>query len=198
MAAPLDRSVSRAWPASVAIRPTMTRCSRSGSNIRTTTITGGRRTPRSTRRVRARSSPRNSLKAAQFAADLANALKARVTVLGVNDETQLMPQLWGAGEWAMLGDNMPSVGEVRDAIEKRTHDDVMAPTLAAMGDVAGGCESLLEWGHPAETICRYAVDNAVDLIVIGSRGRSSFSGLILGSVSQQVTTHATCAVTVVP
>jgi len=52
-------------------------------------------------------------------------------------------------------------------------------------------------GDPAEEICRKAVHENYDLIVIGNRGRGLFSELLLGSVSHKVIQHASCPVLVV-
>ncbi len=52
-------------------------------------------------------------------------------------------------------------------------------------------------GHPAEAIVDYANQNRFDMVILGNRGRSRIAEWLLGSVSQQVATHARCTVTIV-
>lgn len=54
------------------------------------------------------------------------------------------------------------------------------------------------WGDPAETIIDVIGREKVDAVVVGRRGRSRLSGLLLGSVSQKVASLAPCTVIVVP
>jgi nucleotide-binding universal stress UspA family protein len=50
-------------------------------------------------------------------------------------------------------------------------------------------------GHPARVLCD-ASEHAAH-VVVGSRGRGAFAGLLLGSTSQEVLHHARCTVVVV-
>ena len=52
-------------------------------------------------------------------------------------------------------------------------------------------------GYPGRTICDLARNGGVDLIVMGRRGHSGLSELILGSVSNYVFHHAPCSVLIV-
>ncbi|NNF04793.1 MAG: universal stress protein, partial [Rhodothermales bacterium] len=55
----------------------------------------------------------------------------------------------------------------------------------------------VERGHAASTISEYAVDCDVDLIVLGSHGRSGLDRLLLGSVAEKTLRMAHCPVVVV-
>ncbi|AIQ62373.1 Stress response protein NhaX [compost metagenome] len=52
-------------------------------------------------------------------------------------------------------------------------------------------------GSPAETILKYAKDNEIDIIVIGSRGLGGIREFVLGSVSHNVVQSARIPVLVV-
>ncbi len=52
-------------------------------------------------------------------------------------------------------------------------------------------------GDPATEITRYAADVGVDVIVIGTHGRTGIDRLVLGSVAEKVMREAPCSVLVV-
>jgi nucleotide-binding universal stress UspA family protein len=54
------------------------------------------------------------------------------------------------------------------------------------------------YGDPGTEILRYAGAHAIDLIVVGTHGRTGFSRVILGSVADRVLRGARCPVLVIP
>lgn len=53
-------------------------------------------------------------------------------------------------------------------------------------------------GDPAEEIVRYAAGHGIDLIVLGTHGRTGLSRALLGSVAERVIRTAPCPVLAVP
>jgi nucleotide-binding universal stress UspA family protein len=58
-------------------------------------------------------------------------------------------------------------------------------------------EALVLSGRPAHVITDFAVKNRVDLIVVGSQGKSGLARLLLGSVAESIIRMADCMVLVV-
>lgn len=53
-------------------------------------------------------------------------------------------------------------------------------------------------GPPAQRITETAQNEAADLIVMGTHGRTGLRHMLIGSVAERVVRHATCPVLVVP
>jgi nucleotide-binding universal stress UspA family protein len=61
------------------------------------------------------------------------------------------------------------------------------------------CETILKvGGQPHEHIVKAAKGREIDLIVVGTHGRSGLKKLFMGSVAQKVIGHTPCSVLVVP
>ena len=139
-----------------------------------------------------------ALKAASFAGDLARSLDARVSLLMVQSDDLVVASAWGASGFpAGPPQGTMSVEEVRNILEKRVREKELPDTVKALGKLNAVPELTTTWGQAAEEISRFATENNVDLIVIGSHGRSGIRKAILGSVSHAVANQAPCPVTIV-
>lgn len=130
---------------------------------------------------------------------------ARVLV-GVDHSPQSVPALrWAAGAAALHGAALMPV-HVRDPLLSGGAGGDLAvlelserTRLRAAAQDAGAGDHVSEpsvlCGQPAAELRQLAT--AGDLLVVGSRGRGGFAGLLLGSTSTQLAQHATVPVVVV-
>ena len=89
-------------------------------------------------------------------------------------------------------------GDVSHTLETRSNRILARARVLAQHLGISAPALRCEWGDPAEVIVDMARRENADAVVVGRRGRSRLSELLLGSVSQKVTTLAPCAVIVVP
>jgi len=55
-------------------------------------------------------------------------------------------------------------------------------------------KTAVRWGSAAEAIVDYAAEQAIDLIVISTHGRTGLSHILLGSVAERIVREAPCPV----
>jgi universal stress protein A len=71
---------------------------------------------------------------------------------------------------------------------------------AALAEIGDGVEAVtaLVFGRPAREILAYASRHGIDLIVMGTHGRTGVTRAVLGSVAEAVVRRAGCPVLTVP
>jgi nucleotide-binding universal stress UspA family protein len=78
---------------------------------------------------------------------------------------------------------------------RKMQDEVVGEVCATVDTAGLEIEQRLLKGRAADTLI--AASDGADMLVVGSRGRGGFRGLLLGSVSQQIAHHARCPVVIV-
>ena len=114
-------------------------------------------------------------------------------------------EAWGAELFAVTGVPIASMtGALAWLPSAVDHEQVLSDMQEGLDVVVD--RALVD--HPGTTVQRRVLDGtgaelltefsaATDLVVVGSRGRGGFAGLLLGSTSQAVLHHARCPVMVV-
>lgn len=139
-----------------------------------------------------------AIKAAAYAGQLAKTLGANVTVLFVQSDDNLLASAWGAGEfYEGVPGGMKSVDEIRSVMEKRVQEKELPDTSRALGEVNAEPQLVTVWGNAAEEIVKFVKENAVDMVIMGSHGRTGIKRAFLGSVSQAVANQVSCPVMLV-
>jgi nucleotide-binding universal stress UspA family protein len=86
------------------------------------------------------------------------------------------------------------VRETLDELDRALRATLRTEGLGPDGDIE--VDPRVVQDSAARALLEAAAD--ADLLVVGTRGHGGFTGLVLGSVSHQVASHARCPVMVVP
>lgn len=89
-----------------------------------------------------------------------------------------------------------TVIQIRTTI-KENAETMMKQKLEQVQKKKLNCEHIIKVGDAGSEIIQYAEKNNVDLIIMGARGLGKFKQLLLGSVSNRVTTNSHCPVLIV-
>ena len=131
-------------------------------------------------------------KAAKQGIALAKSLRAKLSVLNVAPEFQMVID---------EGFVMPNIDQIKKRFDEQTTRQAkkIVDGVAADAKAAGvGCATVLERGdRPYEAILQHAKKIKCDLIVMGSHGRTGLAHILLGSETSKVLTHSKIPVLVV-
>lgn len=126
----------------------------------------------------------HSLNAARSAAQLARSMNSADLRIAVVYDS--IPPILGDPDFQVV------LNARLDDTEK-----ILQSAVKEVGEVPSTVSTETIAGDPAEAIIKIADTRKCDLIVMGSRGLGRLAGLVLGSVSQKVVSHAPCPVLIV-
>ena len=126
-----------------------------------------------------------ALHAAELASKLGSELFLFHAVPSLPPSLDTSPDRSSSVQKAIM-DDLSKQGRI---ILNKVKDDLVAYGLNIHTDVAVG--------HPADEIIKKAKYINCELIVMGSRGLGEIKGILMGSVSNKVTKHASCPVLIV-
>lgn len=128
--------------------------------------------------------------AMRTAALYAKTFGSRVMVAHVFDPTpNVPPVVWSRPD---LLDR-----SIRTEIEAAIRETLHGKTATLLKDVPDVELSVCQHPSAGRALCEMAADEEVDLLILGSHGRSGLSRAFLGSVAEKVVRHAPCPVLVV-
>ena len=135
-----------------------------------------------------------SLKAVEVAGEIAGRLDADLLVLAVGAEAAAVTADEGLQEFARIEHVRGDAGTLQPIVWSE-HVEAAERRAAAAG--AKRIRVAVRSGDPTEQIIEQILEDRIDLVVVGSRGRGRLGGLLLGSVSQKLATNAPCSVLIV-
>jgi nucleotide-binding universal stress UspA family protein len=126
------------------------------------------------------------------------ALRFAVGEAGLRQASLRVVHAWQFGYVgaSFLPGSYPGLGDELDGL-RGAAEAALDATLQEVGSGTGGVEIERRMVEGAAAAVLVDESRGAELLVVGSRGLGGFSGLLLGSVSQQCAHHATCPIVIV-
>ena len=124
---------------------------------------------------------KHSLNAVKYAAKLTKNMRSTdsITLISVHDDVAFRHASQFVGK-----------NEVEDYLRELSEKE-LKPARKALDTAEVKHNQAIVIGHVSEEIVKFAAAGKFDLIVMGSKGRSGFADLLVGSVAQRVLATAT-------
>ncbi len=129
----------------------------------------------------------DSLRAADYAMELAKSNGAEVLVVSVLDITSIFKILPRETKKQISALGKQDAGRIFAIVQK----------MAEKKGLDAETEVIESSSSAADAIINYAKRKVADMIVVGTKGRSGMSKALLGSVASKVVMHSPCPVLVV-
>ncbi len=121
-----------------------------------------------------------------YVRSFAEAHKAEVHVMHVVDEAYQY--------WMAMGPNSLPAGPPPEELMATSKAQLEKLVKEGLVGLPGPVHTVVAMGRPYLEIVRYAKDKDIDMIILGTHGRSGFAQALLGSVAEKVVRKAPCPV----
>lgn len=126
----------------------------------------------------------HSLKAAEYALEVSKSFNSQLFAVTVTS----IPESYSLRQEDVLGESREMI-DSRAQLEEFSHE-------AKTGNIELKTE-LINSHRPVDYVILEYEEKNIDLIVVGTRGRSGFKRLLLGSIASSVVSYAHCPVMIV-
>jgi universal stress protein A len=127
-----------------------------------------------------------SLHALTYAKSFAESYRAELHIIHVVDEAYQY--------WMAVGPNSLPIGPPPEELVAASKQELEKFVQEHLAGSSLTIKATALIGRPFMEIIRYARDNKIDLIVLGTHGRSALKYALLGSVAEKVVRKAPCPV----
>jgi len=137
-------------------------------------------------------------KAAKKGAELAESLKAEVTLIHVYTETAQIPvNQFNEVASYLSAETLENIMKQQEDTIKEKRQKILDQDAEFFKRKGIEPEKVLLHGDPADEVCEYAEENNFDLIIVADKGHGKVERFLLGSISDKIVRHSKKTVMVV-